>query len=130
MNHNLIKAFRGYKGLVIEGTGLGHMPTEQSKENEKIFNELKKLIKSGCIVIMTSQCIFGRVNMNVYSIGRDLIDVGIIPGEDMMAETAYVKLAWLLANYKKREVVKEMFEKNLRGEIRERTLPDEFLRGV
>lgn len=126
MNPNLIKAFKGYKGLVIEGTGLGHMPTEQSKENKKIFNELKKLIKSGCIVIMTSQCIFGRVNMNVYSIGRDLIGIGIIPGEDMTTETAYVKLAWLLANYKKNQV-KELITKNLRNEIKERILPDEYL---
>ena len=125
MNSSSIKAFKGYKGLVIEGTGLGHLPITQSDENKKIFNELKKLIKSGCIVVMASQCIFGSVNMNVYSIGRDLLEIGVIPAEDMLAETAYVKLAWLLANHKKD--ARTLIRKNLRGELKERLLPEEFL---
>ena len=126
MSSSVIKAFKGYKGLVIEGTGLGHMPIAESNENKKIFNEIKKLIKSGCIVVMASQCIFGSVNMNVYSIGRDLLNLGVVPAEDMTAETAYIKLAWLLANYKRTQV-KELITKNLRGEIKDRILPDEYL---
>ncbi len=126
MPPHLIRAFKGYKGLVIEGTGLGHIPITQSDENKKIFNELKKLIKSGCIVVISSQCIFGSVNMNVYSIGRDLLKIGVIPAEDMLAETAYIKLAWLLGNYKK-DIAKTLIRKDLRGEIKERLLPEEFL---
>ena len=125
INANIIKCYKGYKGLIIEGTGMGHMPISQG-ENKKIFNELKKLVKSGCIVVMTSQCIFGSVNMNVYSPGRNLLDIGIISGEDMLTETAYIKLAWLLGNYKK-DIVKELIKKDLRGEIKERILPDEYL---
>ncbi|MDP3990222.1 MAG: Glu-tRNA(Gln) amidotransferase subunit GatD [archaeon] len=114
--------FQGYKGLIIEGTGLGHTPgqapNEEAKIHKKIYPVLKKLTDSGCIIVMTTQCLFGMVNMNVYDKGRDLLDLGIISGQDMLANTALVKLSWLLANYKKNEV-KEMIGRNLRGEINE-----------
>lgn len=116
--------YKGYKGLVIEGTGLGHTPLhvvdDCTKIHEKIKDAIKTLIDSGTIIIMTTQCIFGRVGMEVYSKGRDLQKLGVISGEDMLPETAFVKLAWLLGNYPK-EKVKELIGKNLRGEISERT---------
>ncbi len=112
--------FKGYKGLVIEGTGLGHtpgqVPNELCKIHEKIYPAIKKVINSGCVVVMTTQCIFGGVNMNVYDKGRDLLELGVISGKDMLANTTLVKLSWLLANYKKEEVEK-LIGKNLRGEI-------------
>ena len=122
--------FKNYKGLVIEGTGLGHapvgVPNESSKIHAKNLEVIKKLVKNGCIVVMTSQCIFGRVQMHVYSNAIDLVKAGVIPGQDMLPETAFIKLAWLLGNCKKEEV-KELIDKNLRGEINERLLEDEFL---
>ncbi|MDD5331510.1 MAG: Glu-tRNA(Gln) amidotransferase subunit GatD [Candidatus Nanoarchaeia archaeon] len=118
LNSKQIESFKGYKGLVIEGTGLGHISIDNSPENKKIFNALKKLSKS-CVIVMTSQCIFGRVNMNVYSTGRELQKIGVISGEDMTTETAYIKLAWLLGNYKK-DQVKQMISTNLKGEINKR----------
>jgi glutamyl-tRNA(Gln) amidotransferase subunit D len=75
---------------------------------------------------MTTQCLFGKVHMHVYDKGVDLTNLDVIPGQDMLPETAFVKLAWLLGNYKKDEV-KEMIGKNLRGEINERLMKDEFL---
>ncbi|MBU0929648.1 MAG: hypothetical protein KJ623_01095, partial [Nanoarchaeota archaeon] len=114
-----IDSFKGYKGLILEGTGLGHITTDKN-----IMNSLKSLIKSGTIVIMTSQCIFGSVNLNVYSTGRELLKLGVISGDDMITETAYIKLAWLLGNYKKNEV-KELITKNLRNEISERNIYEE-----
>ena len=65
---------------------------------------------------MTTQCIFGGVNMNVYDKGRDLLELGVIPGKDMLANTVLVKLSWLLANYSKEETEK-LISENLRGEI-------------
>ena len=122
--------FKNYEGLVIEGTGLGQapvgMPNELTKVHKKNLDEINKIIKNGCIVVMTSQCIFGRVQMHVYSNAIDLTNVGVISGEDMLAETAFVKLAWLLGNYKKDEI-KELIVKNLKGEINERLMKDEFL---
>ena len=102
-----------YKGIVLEGTGLGHVPKDLNKA-------LKKFLEKG-IVVMTSQCLNGRINMNVYSTGRELEEIGVIPGEDMLPETAYIKLAWLLGNYNKKEV-ENLIRKNLRGEINDRTL--------
>jgi len=120
---------KGYKGLVIEGTGLGHtplhMPNELAKIHKEIAAAIKKINDSGCIMVMTVQTIYGRTNMNVYNKGRDLQDLGVISGEDMLAETAYVKLAWLLANYPNE--AKEMMRKNLCGEINERITPNEYL---
>ncbi|MEK0338149.1 MAG: Glu-tRNA(Gln) amidotransferase subunit GatD, partial [Nitrosopumilus sp.] len=113
-----------YKGLVLEGTGLGQIPVgvpdEDAKINSKNLKAIKKLIESGCVVVMTSQCIFGRVQMHVYEGAVDLVNAGVIPGEDMLSETAFVKLAWLLGNYPK-EKVAELMTKNLRGEINEAT---------
>ncbi|MBU0963194.1 MAG: Glu-tRNA(Gln) amidotransferase subunit GatD [Nanoarchaeota archaeon] len=119
INKKQIDSFKGYKGLILEGTGLGHITTDKN-----IMNSLKSLIKSGTIVIMTSQCIFGSVNLNVYSTGRELLKLGVISGDDMITETAYIKLAWLLGNYKKNEV-KELITKNLRNEISERNIYEE-----
>ncbi len=119
-----ISQYKGYDGLILEGTGLGHFPISvtdsYTKEHKNIFNELKKLAKN-IPVVMTSQTIFGRVNMNVYSSGRELQEIGILGNlNDMTPETAFIKLAWLLSNYSKKEV-REMISKNLIGEISERT---------
>jgi glutamyl-tRNA(Gln) amidotransferase subunit D len=112
--------YQGYKGLIIEGTGLGHtpgqVPNDICKIHEKIYPAIQKLIDSGCVVVMTTQCLFGAVNMNVYSKARDLTGLGVIPGKDMLANTAFVKLAWLLGNYSAEET-KKLIVENLRGEI-------------
>lgn len=118
------EVFKGFKGLVIEGTGLGHTPGQTpddiSKAHAGIFPAIKKLVDSGCVVVMTTQCLFGRVNMNVYDKGADLQKLGVISGEDMLANTALVKLSWLLGNYDKEES-KKLLAVDLRGEIKERT---------
>ena len=128
MNSKQFEFFKGYKGLIIEGTGLGHTPGDvvdkYTKEHEKIMNSIKRLTKSGCIVVMTSTCLYGRVNMNVYSKGNNLQEAGVIGNfNDILPETAFVKLAWLLGNYKK-EDVKVLICKNLRGEISETSSED------
>jgi glutamyl-tRNA(Gln) amidotransferase subunit D len=102
-----------YKGIIIEGTGLGHTPLGK---NESIIKKIKSLTKSGIIIGMTSQCINGRVHPSVYSTLRKLHDAGVIYCEDMLPETAFVKLAWLLGNYSKKETEK-LLAKNIVGEI-------------
>jgi glutamyl-tRNA(Gln) amidotransferase subunit D len=121
MNRELIDVFtkNNYKGLILETTGLGQAPTN-IKENLPNYEALKAFIKKGGVIVLTSQCIFGRVHEDVYTNCRRLKDIGIIYGEDMITETAYVKLAWLLGNYKIEEV-KFLIKKNLRGEISKRT---------
>jgi glutamyl-tRNA(Gln) amidotransferase subunit D len=116
-----------FKGLIIEGTGLGHLPIlsrgKIEKTNEKNFKALQSLIKKGCLVGMTTQCLYGSVDMNVYSAGRELLKIGVLDGKDMLPETALIKMAWLLANYPKKEA-SELFSRNVAGEINERTRID------
>jgi glutamyl-tRNA(Gln) amidotransferase subunit D len=111
-----------YKGLVIEGTGLGHTPIG---EKDSFVEAIKKLMDKGCVVAMTSQCLNGRVHPNVYTNLRKLSEAGVIYCEDMLSETAYIKLSWLLGNYPKKEVLK-LLPKNLRGEITPFTRTDSF----
>ncbi len=116
-------AFKKMKGLVIEGTGLGHAPVN-TKENQKNFLALKQLLKKGVVIAMTTQCLYGRVHPTIYTNLRKLSEAGIIFCEDMLPETAFVKLAWLLGNYKNKEEIKRLMATNLRGEISERTPMD------
>jgi glutamyl-tRNA(Gln) amidotransferase subunit D len=109
-----------FDGLVLEGTGLGHTPGQEI--NASIFEALKNLTASGCVVVMTSSTVYGRIDMNVYDKGRDLQKIGVVGnGTDMLPETAFIKLSWLLSNYSK-EDAKKLMAKNLRGEISTRTL--------
>lgn len=100
----------GYEGLVIEGTGLGHTPT-------KMIDSIKRASDEGLNIFMSSQCINGRVNLNVYSTGRKLKKSGVTPLEDILPETAYVKLMWALGQTKNEEEVKELMKTNIAGEL-------------
>lgn len=128
MHSSEVKTYSNFNGLIIEGTGLGHIPINKvdnfTREHELIFKELKKLARK-IPVVMTTQTLFGSVNMNVYSTGRKLLELGILGNySDMLPETAFIKLAWLISNYPKQ--VKELITKNLRGEINEK-IGKEFL---
>ena len=102
-----------HRGVVIAGSGLGHVSAE-------MVMSVKKAVEAGTCVVMTSQCLNGRVNLNVYDTGRDLLSAGVIPGGDMLPETAYVKLMWVLAQAKSDDEVREMMRTDLRGELSSR----------
>ncbi len=108
-----------YNGIILEGTGLGHIPISGEHEEKRYLNYIKKAIDNNIIIGMTSQCLFGRVNQYVYRNLRFLNDAGVIYCEDMLPETAYIKLSWLLGNYKK-DQVKKLLNKNIIGEINNR----------
>jgi len=99
-----------HRGAVIAGTGLGHI----SKE---LLEIVEKHAKQGMPLVMTSQCLSGRVNLNVYDTGRDLLNAGVIPGEDMLPETALVKLMWVLGKAKGPEEIRALMATNLKGEM-------------
>lgn len=99
-----------YKVLILEGTGLGHI-------SKNCFPYIEKLIDSGIVIFMTSQCIYGRVQMTVYDTGRDLLDLGIIPLSDMSSETAVVKAMWALSNSINTTDLIEIMKINLSHEI-------------
>jgi glutamyl-tRNA(Gln) amidotransferase subunit D len=106
---------KGYEGIVLEGSGLGHV-------NESSFPSLERAREEGIPVFMTSQCIWGRTNLRVYDTGRDLLCLGIVPLENMLSETAIVKLMWTLGNYDNEAEVVEAMKRNIAGETQERSL--------
>lgn len=114
---NLVKD--DYKGIVLEGTGLGHAP-------ESLFSEIEEAIEDDIPIAMTSQCIWGRTNMRVYSTGRDLSNLGVFSVEDMLPETALVKMMWILDKTRNMEKVKTEMRRNIAGEISARSRHDTF----
>ncbi|MBA4459170.1 MAG: Glu-tRNA(Gln) amidotransferase subunit GatD [Nitrosopumilaceae archaeon] len=100
----------GYKGIIFEGTGLGHI-------GRVMYDSVKKASEKGIFLGMTSQCIDGRVRMTVYESGRDLLNLGIIPLENMLPETALVKAMWALGNTQNIEEVKEIMLDNIASEM-------------
>lgn len=112
-----------YEGVVVAGTGLGHVPTNplNDKFTKSLIPSLKNLISSGIPVVIAPQTIFGRLDMSVYTAGRLLNEIGIIGNYcDWLPETALVKLMWVLAKTKSLDKVKELMLKNIAGEISER----------
>lgn len=119
------------RGVVLSGTGLGHV----ARRNLDIIRAITsgrhadgkpRLRYDGreagpAFVVMSTQCLAGRVNMNVYSTGRDLLQSGVISAEDMLPETAYIKLMWVLGHTRDEKKVRELMETDLVGELGDRT---------
>ena len=105
---NLIKL--GFKAIIFEGTGLGHV-------GKTMYDVIKDAKEQGIFLGMTSQCLDGGVRMTVYDSGRDLLDLGIIPLENMISETALVKAMWSLGNSSNIEEMKSLMLKNIASEF-------------
>jgi len=110
---------KGYRGIILEGTGLGHV-------GDYCFSAIREAIKKDVVVAMTSQCIWGRLNMNVYDQGRDLLAMGVLSLDDMLPETAFVKLRWALGQTTETEEAKKLLMKNIANEYSPRTLHGEI----
>jgi glutamyl-tRNA(Gln) amidotransferase subunit D len=113
MDPTCLAMVREKEGVIVEGTGLGHVHTD-------MIAELEELVDRGTTVVMTSQCLEGRVCDRVYDTGRDILDAGVLEGEDMLPGTALVKLMWVLAN---RADVEEAMQTSLAGELTDRSVP-------
>jgi glutamyl-tRNA(Gln) amidotransferase subunit D len=100
----------GYKAIIFEGTGLGHI-------GKTMYGHVKKAKEKGLFMGMSSQCIDGRVNMNVYESGRDLVEFGIAPLSDIIPETALVKAMWALGNCKDSSEMKNLMLENIASEF-------------
>ena len=99
-----------YRAIIFEGTGLGHV-------GKTMYDSIKKAKESGMFLGMTSQCIDGRIRMTVYESGRDLLDMGITPLENMIPEVALVKAMWVLGNSNSEDEIKKMMLKNYSSEF-------------
>ncbi|MFH0895848.1 MAG: Glu-tRNA(Gln) amidotransferase subunit GatD [Bacteroidota bacterium] len=103
----------GYRGIVIIGTGLGHV-------NKPIYPAIERAVKKGVAIYMTVQTLWGYVHMFVYDTGRDLMAKGIVPLENMIPETAYIKMGWALGQTDNLEEVNRLMLTPINDEITER----------
>ena len=110
---------KGYKGIVLEGTGFGHVAEVWKSQIERATKH--------AIVCMTTQTIYGTTNSKVYSSGRFLESIGVVYCKDVLPETAYIKLMILLKRFKNLEEIKKLMSENLVGEINERIEKKSFL---
>ena len=111
MRPDLVDALveKGYRGIVIAGTGLGHV-------NKPLYPALKRAVTAGVHVVMTVQTLWGYAQMYVYDTGRDLIDIGVVPLDNMLPETALMKLSWVLAHTDDRAEVMRMMRRSISHE--------------
>ncbi|MHA2281035.1 MAG: Glu-tRNA(Gln) amidotransferase subunit GatD [Promethearchaeota archaeon] len=121
IDNELIDFFidKGYKGIVLAGTGLGHVPTT-------LYDSIERAIQEGITILMTTQTLHGFVGMNVYSTGRELQNMGVIPGRNLLPEVGYVKLGWVLGQTNNPEEIKTLLLQNIAGEFIDRELPIAF----
>ena len=110
---------QGLHGVVIAGTGLGHVAHD-------LIPILRKATRDGVAVVMTTQTLQGRVGLRVYDTGRDLLKAGVLEGQDMTPETAYVKLMWVLGHTREPPEVVRAMATNVAGEINPKIGLDEF----
>jgi glutamyl-tRNA(Gln) amidotransferase subunit D len=102
----------GFKAIIFEGTGLGHV-------GKTMYDVIEKASTKGLFLGMTSQCIDGRVRMTVYESGRDLLELGITPLENMIPEVALVKTMWALGNSEDNDGLKKLLLENIASEFSE-----------
>lgn len=110
----------GYKGIVIAGTGLGHV-------NKPLYPALRRAVEKGVHIYMTVQTLWGYTQMYVYDTGRDIMEIGVTPLGNMLPETAYVKLGWALGHTDDPEEVRRIMLTPVAGEITEREPFDGYL---
>ena len=100
----------GYKGIIFVGTGLGHV-------NKELYPAIERAHKKGVHMYMTLQTLWGYVHMFVYDTGRDMMAKGIIPAGNMLPETAFIKLGWVLGQTEDAEEVKKLMLTPINDEI-------------
>lgn len=123
MNPDVIDALveRGYKGIVIAGTGLGHV-------NRLLYPALARARDAGVQVYMTLQTLWGYVQMYVYETGREILELGVVPLANMLPETAFMKLSWTLGMHPDDpEAARKLMTTPIAGDMTEREPHDGYL---
>ena len=106
---------RGTKGVILEGTGLGHVPTFPKSEKMSWIPSIQRATDEGTFIGLTRQCLNGSVHPYVYRALRTGLQAGVTYLHDMLPETAFVKLGWALGNFP--ETASEVMQDNIAGEF-------------
>jgi glutamyl-tRNA(Gln) amidotransferase subunit D len=122
MNPDILESMvdMGYHGIVMIGTGLGHVGTD-------MFPALERCQEEGIPVVLVVEPLFGYIHLRVYETGRDMLARGVIEGANMLPSAAYTKLIWVLGHTRNIEEVKKLMQTNMAGEITAREGPRGFL---
>ncbi|MFA6049423.1 MAG: Glu-tRNA(Gln) amidotransferase subunit GatD [Candidatus Micrarchaeia archaeon] len=117
------------RGIVLEATAFGHVPTNPLDKSKSWIPAVKRAVDKGVFVAVASQCLYGTTGEFVYANGRLLADAGAFFCKDMLPETAYVKLGWVLGHTKKGDAAgaREKMAENVAGEYNLRLTEEEFL---
>ena len=107
-----VLAAMGYKGIVIEAFGLGGVNVLH-----KGLRGIRRAVEDGISVVVTTQCLYDSADLRVYQVGTKLLELGVIQGRDMTSEAAMTKLMWAIGQGMKPEEIKELFSRNLAGEV-------------
>jgi len=110
----------GYRGIVIAGTGLGHV-------NKPLYPALKRAREKNIAVYMTVQTLWGYVQMYVYDTGRDMMELGVVPAANLLPEVGYMKLCWALGQSDDLDEVRRIMLTPVAGEITEREPSNGYL---
>ncbi len=102
----------GYKGIVIEAFGLGGVNVLHEG-----LDGIRNALERGISVVVTTQCLYDSSDLQVYQVGKKLMDLGVIQGRDMTSEAAMTKLMWALGQGMNPEQIKELFCRSIAGEI-------------
>jgi L-asparaginase len=100
-------------GLILESFGPGNIPNQENS----LLPAITAATKKGIPVLVSTQCIYGTTRMYLYEVGQQAMELGVIPTSDMTPEATYVKLKWALAQSKDTQSIKEIFEKDIAGEV-------------
>lgn len=102
----------GYRGIVIEAFGLGGMNVLH-----RGLRGIRRCVEDGVSVVVTTQCLYDSADLEVYQVGTKLLELGVIQGKDMTSEAAMTKLMWAIGQGLEPEQIRELFDRNLAGEI-------------
>lgn len=103
----------GYKGLVIEAFGAGGV----HYLHRNLLQSLQRLIQSGLLVVICSQCLYDRSDLTLYEVGRQLLGIGVVPALDMTTEAIVTKLMWVWGQTNDAQTARKLFCRNLAGEM-------------
>ena len=109
--HAVIEA--GYEGIILEAFGCGGIPNYR----RNLLPELERAIQKGIAVVVTTQCEYNGVNLDLYEVGVLAKKLGVLSAKDMTIEALTTKLMWVLGQTKDRGKIEEMMNTCYEGEF-------------